>query len=412
MMKIADILQPWQLRYWNAFKTHRHLISCVSRQCGKSFIASWCCVYDCIMNGAVWTLVSTGQRAADELLNKCLLIAKYFEGMLRGTPLHFTFTNNATKIKFSSGGVINSLPNNPDGLRGFSSSLLMDEMAFIANADECWQACIPFLTSPHGAEKKLQIISTPGACSGKFYDLWNNSDYYKTKVTLIDAVNEGLPIDIEEIKKTVMDDDVFRQEYLCEFLDADTALFPYDVLRNATWSIQPIGGKIYIGIDIGRTHDKTSIAVLREINGTYYIDHVESLTNKEFSYQEQYIGNLIKSMNPAKVCIDATGIGAQLAENLRKKFATVKEVKFTNESKNEMFTMTRAKMGNGTLFIPNDNALIEDLHKIRRLVSPSGNLSFSASRDDKGHADDATSIALSVYATKKTAMVFTPISGI
>lgn len=410
-MKITDVLQPWQKRYFEAFKTHKHLISCVSRQCGKSFIASWCCVYDCIVNNATWTLVSTGQRAADELLNKCLMIAKYFQGMLKGTKLGFTFHNNATTIRFSNGAKINSLPNNPDGLRGFSSSLLMDEMAFIANADECWQACIPFLTSPHGAEKKLQIISTPGACSGKFYDLWTNSNFYKTKVTLIDAVNEGLKIDIDELKKTVMDDDVFRQEYLCEFIDADTALFPYDVLRGSVYNEKVTGGKVYLGIDIGRTHDKTSICVLREVNGVLYVDHVESLTNKEFSYQENYIGNIVKTLNPMKVCIDASGIGAQLAENLHKKFATVKEIKFTNEVKNEMFVLTRTSMGNAKLFIPNDNNLIEDLHKIRRQISPSGNLSFSASRDDNGHADDATSVALAVYGTKKQSNVFMPISG-
>lgn len=411
MIKIGDILQPWQNRYWKAFLTQKRMISCISRQTGKSFIAAWCCDYDCIINGAVWTLVSTGQRAADELLNKCLTIARYFEGMLRGTPLHFTFTNNATKIKFSTGGVINSLPNNPDGLRGFSSSLLLDEMAFISNADEVWQACIPFLTSPHGAEKKLQIISTPAGQSGKYYELWTKSDYYKTLVTLEDAVKEGLEVDIDEIKKTVMDEAVFRQEYMCEFLDVDTALFPYDVLRGSVWTIQPIGGKVYMGIDIGRTHDKTSIAILRQINGKLYLDHVESLTNKEFSYQEEYISKLIHTLNPVKVCIDATGIGANLAENLHRKFAQVKEVKFTNDTKNEMFTMTRASMGNGELLIPNDNSLIEDMHKIRRLVSPSGNLSFNASRDDKGHADDATAVALSVYATKKQAMVFTPIAG-
>ena len=138
---------------------------------------------------------------------------------------------------------------------------------------------------------------------------------------------------------------------------------------------------------------------------------MESLTNKEFSYQEEYISKLIHTLNPVKVCIDATGIGANLAENLHRKFAQVKEVKFTNDTKNEMFTMTRASMGNGELLIPNDNSLIEDMHKIRRLVSPSGNLSFNASRDDKGHADDATAVALSVYATKKQAMVFTPIAG-
>lgn len=414
-MQVTDILLPWQRRYWKAFLTNRRMISLCSRQIGKSFVSAFCCVYDCVVNNAKWTLVSTGQRSADELLAKCLTIAVYFEGMLRGTPLHFSFTHNATTIKFSNGASIVSLPNNPAGLRGFSSSLLLDEFAFISNGDEVWKACIPFLTSPNGAEKKLQIISTPAGQSGRFYDLWTHSeDYFKTKVTLLDAVNEGLNVDVDEIRKTVMDDSVFRQEYMCEFLDAESALFPYEVLRASTYDPLTTEMKIskcYLGIDIGRTHDKTSIAILVECSGVLYVTRVESLSNKEFSYQEDYIGNLIKTLNPVKVCIDATGIGAQLAENLHKRFGQVKEIHFTNENKNEMFTLTRSKMGDSTLFIPNDNALIEDLHKIRRIVGPSGNLSFSASRDDKGHADDATAIALAVYATKKVAPVFMPVSG-
>ena len=409
MTKLTDILHPWQQRYFKDFQSKSRMISLCSRQIGKSFISAWCVNFDAVVNGAAWTLVSTGQRAADELLNKCLLIARYFESMLRGTPFHFDYSHNATKIRFSTGGVINSLPNNPDGLRGFSSSLLLDEMAFIPNAEEVWQACIPFLTSPHGGQKKLQIISTPGAKSGKFYELWEHSDFHHTKVTLQDAVDEGLAVNIEELRKTVMDDDIFEQEYLCQFMDSDTALFSYDLLRDSVYSIAPIGGKVYIGIDIGRTHDKTSIAVLREIGGILYVDHVESLANKAFSFQEDYLSKLIKSLNPVRVCIDATGIGANLAENLHRKYAQVKEVKFSHDIKNEMFTLTKSKMGDGLLLLPNDNNLIEDMHKIRKLVSQSGNLSFSASRDDKGHADDATAVALGVYAGKQKAIVFTPI---
>ena len=407
---ITSILQPWQYRYWQSFLTEKRMISLCSRQIGKSFIASFCAVYDCIMNGATWTLVSTGQRAADELFKKCVKMTKYLEAMTRGTRLHFSFTNNASEIRFSNGASICSCPNNPDGLRGKSSSLLFDEMAFIENADDCFQACIPFLTSPYGATKKLQIISTPGSCSGKFYDLWTKSDYYKTKVTLLDAVREGLNVDVEEIRNTVLDDEIWRQEYMCEFLDTNTALFGYDLLRSCIYEELPKSGKFYLGIDIGRTKDKTSICILKEHEGIFYVDHVESLVNREFDYQENYISNIIKTIHPVKVCIDATGIGAQLAEQLHKKFKMVQEVKFSNESKNEMFNLTKKHLGTSSLKLPNNNTIIEDLHKIRRVVSQSGNITYNASRDDNGHADDATSIALAMYATKKGSNVFIPIS--
>lgn len=407
---ITSILQPWQLRYFRAFQVENRMISLCSRQIGKSFIAAFCAVYDCVLNGATWTLVSTGQRAADELFRKCVKMARYFEATTRGTRLHFTFSNNASEIRFSNGASICSCPNNPDGLRGKSSSLLFDEMAFIENADECFQACIPFLTSPYGAEKKLQIISTPGGCSGKFYELWNGSDYYRTKVTLLDAVKEGLAVDVDEIRRTIIDDDIWRQEYMVEFLDTNTALFSFELLRGSVYDVLPSGGKVWLGVDIGRTHDRTSIAILREVGGVLYVDRVESLSNREFDFQFQYISNLTKSLKPVRVCIDATGIGAQLAEQLHKRFPCVHEVKFSNESKNEMFNLTKRHLGSSTLKLPNDEGLIEDLHKIRRIVSPSGNISYGASRDDSGHADEATAVALAVYAAKRQQNIFMPMS--
>ena len=410
MNKVTEILQPWQKRYFKAFLKERRMISLCARQVGKSFIAAFCAVYDCVVNKGDWTLVSTGQRAADELFKKCILMAKFFEQMLKGTPLHFYFTNNASEIRFSNGASIVSCPNNPDGLRGRSSSLLFDEMAFIENADDCFKACIPFLTSPYGATKKLQIISTPGACSGKFYELWEKSDYYHTKVTLLDAVNEGLKVDVDDIRKTVLDDDIFRQEYMCEFLDSNTALFSYELLRASISSNRPTTGKTYIGIDIGRTHDKTSICILKEKDNIFYVDHIESLRNKEFEEQFKYISQVIDSNHPIKVCVDATGIGAQLSEQLHKKHPCVVEVKFTNEVKNEMFNMVKKHLGTSSLKLPPDELIIEDLHKIKRVVNQSGNISYRASRDENGHADDATSIALAVYATKKQAVVFNPIA--
>jgi phage FluMu gp28-like protein len=411
MKKLTDILLPWQFRLFKAFQTNNRLITLCSRQIGKSFSAAFNCVYDCVVNGATWSLVSTGQRAADELFKKCVLLTKYFEGMLRGTPFHFSYTYNASTIKFSNGAEIVSLPNNPDTLRGRSSSLLFDEFAFIDNSSEVWQACIPFLTSPFGAEKKLQIISTPAGQSGKFYELWTKSDYFKTKVTLLDAVNEGFNVDVDEIRKTVIDEDIFASEYLCEFLDNDVSLFSYDLLRGSVYETCPMTGKVWIGIDIGRTHDKTSIAILIEKDGILYVKAVESLANKDFDYQEKYIANLIKSLNPVRVYIDATGIGAMLAENIHKKFSQASEIKFNNGNKQEMFNLTKVGLSNGTLKLPNDTFLIDDLHKIRRIVSTSGALTYSAKSDETGHADDATAVALGVYAARKRkATTFLPIS--
>ena len=411
---ITAILQPWQLSYFREFQKNSRLLTCAARQIGKSFVASFCTLYDVIVNCARWTIVSTGQRAADEIFKKCVKMTRYFEGMTRGTKLHFGYLNTASEIRFSNGGLITSCPNNPDGLRGFSSSLLFDEMAFIDNAEECWAACIPFLTSPFGATKKLQIFSTPAGQSGLFYRLWNESDFIKTKVTILDAVRDGLPVNIPELRKTVIDDDIWRQEFLCEFLDTNSSLFSYDLLNGMKWDSLPNSGfSYYLGIDIGRTSDLTVIAVMIKCGDKFYVKDIIVLKDCEYDKQFKEICTVIDALHPRKVCIDATGIGNNLGENLKKKYPSiVNPIVFNNSNKNEMYGDAKQMMGTQRLFLPNDSVLVDEFHSIRRVVSSNGSMSYSAPRENGSHADRATAciLALNAANSKKTP-AFMPISG-
>src|SRR5205085_2121755 len=46
--------------------------------------------------------------------------------------------------------------------------------------------------------------------------------YYKSKISIHDAVASGLPLDIDELRRGLGDDEAWRQEYLCEFADNST----------------------------------------------------------------------------------------------------------------------------------------------------------------------------------------------
>lgn len=409
-MQIYDTLQPWQKRYVKAFHEHKRMVSVCGRQIGKSWVASFCCIEDAILNGASWALVSTCQRSADELFRKCVKMATFFKGMLQGTRLSFEFTNNASEIRFSNGSRIVCYPNSPDTIRGGSFSLCLDEFAFFDNPDEMWSAIIPMLTSPYGFEKKIQIISTPAGKSGRFYNLLTtDNDYFKTKVTLEDAVREGLKVDVEEIKRTCIDSDVYRQEYMCEFLDSNTALFSYDLLNSCKYEICP-EGDYFLGIDIGRHSDRTAIAILMKSGNKKFIKEVQTLQNTEFDEQFRKISNIIESLKPVKVCIDSTGLGMQIAEQLKKKYGIVEPVTFTNQSKNEMFGNAKKDFGTKNLFIPDDPHVIEELHSVKRIVSSNGNLSYQADRNENGHADRACAIVLANRAATNSTAYFEPIA--
>lgn len=412
--KILDILLPYQREWLKQASVHKRTLTMWSRQTGKSAVTSFEAVYRAVLDGQqTFLCISTGERASSEYLKKAVKWARYLEGMLRGTPFHFAFENTSTEIRFSNGSRIMCLPSNPEACRGYNANVIIDEFAAIQNAEELYTALMPSITSPFNGDKTIRIMSTPIGKGNLFWKMWTgNNDFYKSKLTIYDAVNQGLKVDIGELKKSCVDEATFAQEFLCDPLDADSALFPYEVLRNATYSTPPSKStRVWLGVDIGRTHDKTSVAVLTEFNGVYYVNRVESLVNREFADQEKYISNLVVTLNPVRVFVDSSGIGAMLAENLHRRFPCVREIKFTNDAKVEMFNLTRSKLGDGTLLIPTDDALINDLHKIRRTVTPSGNVTYTADRDGTGHADDATAIALAVYATKKPATIFMPVSG-
>ena len=50
-------------------------------------------------------------------------------------------------------------------------------------------------------------------------------------VTIYHAVLMGLPVDIEEIRSAMDDDEGFAQEYKCHFLNGNNVLLPYDVIQ-------------------------------------------------------------------------------------------------------------------------------------------------------------------------------------
>lgn len=405
---ISDLLQDWQREVLKKIQDAKRSICMISRQAGKSFLAAYLAVQKAIIDRSTWICISTGERQSQEWLKKALKLAKYMTHNLRGTPLYCSYQYNASEIRFSNGGRVLAVPCNPDTLRGFSGNVIADEMAFWENDQEVWRAIIPFLTSKFGGEKQIMIISTPAGKSGLFYDLWSkDNDFLKVKKTVFDVGKTEE--EIEELRKNCVDDDIFKSEYCCEFLDSASSLFGFDLLRSCIWDVLE-DGVCFGGLDIGRKNDLTALAIiLRTITGKKYVREILTFKDLEFSAQIQKISDAIEALKIKKLCIDSTGIGMQMAEELKKKYPhVVIPYQFTNQSKNDLFGELKKEMGLGNLLIPDDRQVIDELHSIKRNLSPSGNISYSADRTNGSHADRATAIALANKAVGKKLKSFDP----
>lgn len=76
-------------------------------------------------------------------------------------------------------------------------------------------------------------------------------------------------------------------------------------------------------------------------------------------------------------------------------------VNFTNERKRELFSRAKEALQGGTVKIPADSRLRDDLAGIQRIVTPQGLVKYLADRTGDGLADRATALALALHAATR-----------
>jgi phage FluMu gp28-like protein len=197
-----------------------------------------------------------------------------------------------------------------------------------------------------------------------------------------------------------LDDESFRQEFLCEFIDESTAYFPYDLILACIGSGTGGAGGVYVGIDIGRRRDLTVVYVLQQLGDTFYTQRLEVLKNQPYATQRATIKQIWAEVKATRGAIDASGIGNQLAEELSKEL-NLEPVNFTNEWKEQAAVKVKRHFEAGTIRIPDNRDLISDIHGIKRTVTSAGNIRFDADRTDAGHSDRFWAMALAIHAAEK-----------
>jgi phage FluMu gp28-like protein len=414
----AGILLPYQ-REWVDDRS-RFKIWLASRQIGKSFALTLEPVLDTVERQTNWVYLSVGERQARELAEKAKLhldaikmaaaaMEDYFLGASgdRYTQLEYRLPNGARHI---------FLPANPDTARGYTANLALDEFAFHKDSKAIWTALYPSIT--RHADLKVRICSTPNGKSNKFFELWEGRDEKATgkqvwsrhRTDIFEAVAAGLAVDPEELRLALADDFAWAQEYLLEFTEENTAYLSYELIAscedaNATTDqlideLDP-GTPKFLGFDVGRHRDLSVIWILEKVGDVHWTRRVLELRNTPFATQREVLYGLLPYVNRA--CIDATGLGEQLAEEAKVKFGyRVEPVKFTAEVKNDLATTTRRTCEDKRVRIPVDRAVREDLHSVRRLVTSAGNIRFDAEREEGSHADRFWALALALHAGGST----------
>jgi len=204
-----------------------------------------------------------------------------------------------------------------------------------------------------------------------------------------------------------MTQEAIEEEFHCNpRSDKSRHLLPYDLINtceedNVLYDIlENIIGGLFIGVDIGRRHDLTVIWILEKIGNVFYSRMVIELFDTKFRTQYSILSGYLQHPKFRRCCIDATGLGMQLAEDAAEDYGKtrVEEITFTQPVKEKLASNMKTNFEDRTVVIPRDRTIREDLYSVRAVTTVAGKVRYVASRTDDGHADRFFALALALEA--------------
>jgi len=396
----------------------RFKIAMFARQCGKTFTSTLELVLDVLRAEATgkrsrWVILSRGERQAREAMNEGVKL--HLRAMAAGFKEYevaFDSDVRALEVELPGGSRITALPANPDTARGFSANVLLDEFAFHKDSREIWKALFPVISKPG---LKLRVISTPNGKGNKFYDLMTggavtgptpSADGWSRHVTTIhQAVADGLPRNIEELKQGAGDADLWQQEFELEWLDEASAWLSYELISGCEHDLAGLpqhyaGGPVFVGVDIGARNDLFVIVVLEAVGDVLWCREIIARKRILFAEQDALLDEVFGHYRVLRCCMDQTGMGEKPVEDAKRRHGStrVEGVLFSGPSKLVLATAGKEAFEDRKLRLAPDVALRADLHKLQKLTGPTGAPRFVAESDSAGHADRTWALFLAINA--------------
>lgn len=350
------------------------------------------------MFGQHTTVVSIGQREAEELLEKvghhCNVLHKL------GSKWAKPFVSK-TRVAMGSKATVVAVPSSSGG-RGRSGNVVLDEAAYHEHPAAVWDGASA--TVFHGY--RMRVMSTPNGVGNLFHQLFNDPSigFRKHIVSLDDARADGLVVSDAECWKMARGDArLYDQMFNCKFLDGDAQYIPTELVNaSIVDDVYGYEGEYYAGLDIGRTADRTVIVVVRvDPYGLHWVTHVKECKRTSQDDIDAMVDEVMGVYQPKRLCVDSTGIGAFPAESLQKRYGRmrVEPVVFTTQSKEDLATsLFQAFVEGRPRMLREHQKLRDDICSLRRIITTAGNVRYDAPHTSEGHADSAWAFALAIHA--------------
>ena len=420
---------PYQLRWIN--DPSPVSIGEKSRRIGWTYARSYRAVDRRVRLGTNLYFSSADLTTAREFADDCRKWAAFHNFAARQETVEEVIEDEKITsfvLTFANGSRIVAGSSNPKFFRGKGGDADGDEFAFHARPRELIKAMQPAALF---AGHQLRLWSTHNGEGSYFNQLLRQARAGELnasvhRVTVLDAVEQGIVEKLlglkgrdekarqewlDRIRSTVPDEDVWNEEYMCQPSSEQSSLLSYELINGCESNnlrLAPTvealgatgGGTLYAGYDVGRKHDRSVLWVNERVGDVSWTRMMLVIAGETYTSQEQRLNLLMRNPRVRRICVDATGIGAMLAERLAQRWGHRAEaVTFTAASKSELAMPLLRLFQDKLLRVPAEAEVREDLHSVRKVVTAANNVRLDADRDERGHADRFWALALATHAS-------------
>jgi phage FluMu gp28-like protein len=344
---------------------------------------------------------------------------------------------SANVLRLASGRRIYSLSSNPNALAGKRGHVKLDEFALHPDQQLLYRVAKP-VTTWGGT---LSIISTHRGTASVFNKLigditerGNTMHWSLHTVSLQDAVRQGLVERINQknsrnesredflarLEAECIDREQWLQEYCCVPADESTAFISYEMITTCEdpelqlmtmdqLEVEPADAMVhtassarclFLGLDVARKKDLCVLDVGEKIGDVVWDRTRIELAGRTFSEIECELYRWLRLPQLKRACIDATGMGWQLAERAQERFGwKVEPITFSAPVKEELAFALRTDFEDRKIRIVSDDNLRSDLRALKKEVTSSGNFRFAGEAGDS-HCDRFWAKALRQHAAR------------
>lgn len=342
----------------NAFEDHANrfvfywTVVC-PRQYGKSTLISQLMVKNAVTDPGSHGMYTAPTYSLSKKQYKAIIKGLDNTGLIKSTDAseYIIELSNGSTMTFKS-------MNQPENLRGDAVTYLYCDEAALYREEHFSAILKPMLTV---RGKRCYLFSTPRSKNWfyKYFQWGLSDDMYRYGCFRGDAsLNPFANKDEVEDARRTLPDDIFRQEYLGDFIDGGGSVFRDYAKLETVYKWAAPGPRCFAGLDIAATGDWMVLTIVDE-KGSVMKIHRD--TRKPVP---QLIHDVVKVLNeykPVTCLVETNGLGKGMFDQIKAGYRSVTEFTTTNDSKSDLVSDLIMSISDAEIKLPHPT-LFPHLH--------------------------------------------------